>query len=355
MSMYYPAAIVKKPDSALSATSENSVQNKVVKAALDLKLDASDKPTKTSDLTNDSGFIDKTVNDLTNYYTSSNTYTKTEVDAKISSTYKAGGSVAFANLPANDASHEGFVYDVTDSFTTTSDFVEGAGIVYPANTNVAIVDVGTSGSPSYKYDALAGFVDLSGYQSKNLTTTTEGASTVEGALTALATNKLEISSIDNALSNSSENPVQNKVIKGALDLKFNTADIDSALSSSSENPVQNKVINTALAGKVNTSDIDSSMSASSENPVQNKVIKAYVDSATGGVVDTVVSGTLTAGQTSLALTNAGFTSTAVIDIFTDIQGVNPTDASLASTTLTLTFDEQATDLHVKVYIKAVTS
>ena len=40
-------------------------------------------PTKVSDLTNDTGFITNTVNNLTNYYTSSNTYTKTEVDQLI--------------------------------------------------------------------------------------------------------------------------------------------------------------------------------------------------------------------------------------------------------------------------------
>ena len=42
------------------------------------------KPTALSAFTNDSGFITKTVNDLTNYYTTSNTYTKTEVDNLIS-------------------------------------------------------------------------------------------------------------------------------------------------------------------------------------------------------------------------------------------------------------------------------
>lgn len=44
-------------DSALSSSSENPVQNKVIKAALDEKADSSDIPTKVSDLTNDSGFI----------------------------------------------------------------------------------------------------------------------------------------------------------------------------------------------------------------------------------------------------------------------------------------------------------
>lgn len=41
-------------------------------------------PTKTSDLTNNSGFITKAVNDLTNYYLKSETYTKEEVQSLIS-------------------------------------------------------------------------------------------------------------------------------------------------------------------------------------------------------------------------------------------------------------------------------
>lgn len=41
-------------------------------------------PTKTSDLTNDSGFITKAVNDLTNYYQKLETYTKKEVQSLIS-------------------------------------------------------------------------------------------------------------------------------------------------------------------------------------------------------------------------------------------------------------------------------
>lgn len=42
-------------------------------------------PTKTSQLTNDSNFINKNANDLTNYYPKSNTYTRAEVDALIHS------------------------------------------------------------------------------------------------------------------------------------------------------------------------------------------------------------------------------------------------------------------------------
>ena len=87
-------------------------------------------------------------------------YVKNEVDSKLSSTYKAKGSVAFASLPALIAANEGNVYNVTDAFTTTSDFVEGSGKSYPAGTNVVIVN--TTGT-TYKYDVLSGFVDLSGY------------------------------------------------------------------------------------------------------------------------------------------------------------------------------------------------
>ena len=151
-------------------------------------------PTKVSDLTNDSGFLSSETDpvftasaaygisstDITNWNakaeisdipTNNNQLTngagyqtasdvETAIDTKISSAYKIKGSVAFASLPALSSNKEGFVYNITDSFTTTSDFVEGAGNTYPAGTNVVIVN--TTGS-TYKYDVLAGFVDLSGY------------------------------------------------------------------------------------------------------------------------------------------------------------------------------------------------
>ena len=98
--------------------------------------------------------------DLTDYYT------KAEVNALVSATYKPAGSCTFANLPTLAASVLGNVYNVTDSFTTTSDFVEGSGKTYPANTNVVVVNVGTTQSPSYKFDALSGLIDLTGYQTK---------------------------------------------------------------------------------------------------------------------------------------------------------------------------------------------
>ena len=60
-------------------------------------------PSKTSDLTNDSGFITKAVSDLTNYYAKSSTYTKTEIDNKISAIPKFNIAVVSA-LPTSNIS-----------------------------------------------------------------------------------------------------------------------------------------------------------------------------------------------------------------------------------------------------------
>lgn len=125
-------------------------------------------PTATSDLTNDSDY--QTDTDVegaiaTALANSGDPYqTQSEVEAEIRSqigaAYKPQGSVAFANLPALSSSIEGYVYNVTDAFTTTADFVEGAGHQYPAGTNVVCVEHGTG---TYKWDCLTGTIDLSRY------------------------------------------------------------------------------------------------------------------------------------------------------------------------------------------------
>lgn len=83
------------------------------------------------------------------------------------SAYHPAGSVDYVSeLPSPSADYLGYVYDITQAFTTTSDFKEGAGKRYPAGSNIAIVDVGTPESPSYKYDVLSGFIDTSNFVEK---------------------------------------------------------------------------------------------------------------------------------------------------------------------------------------------
>lgn len=178
---------------------------------------------------------------------SADVYTQTQVDEKIdaaiSAVYKPAGSIAFASLPTPGADNLGNVYNITDEFTTDARFTEGAGIEYPAGTNVAVVE--TSSEPAtYMFDVLSGFVDLSGYL------TTETASATYATKTELG-NK-----VDKVTGSSL---VQDTLITKLEDL----ADIKSvaagelAISGAGELSVaaiaQNKVtgLTEALAGKVN--------------------------------------------------------------------------------------------------------
>ena len=61
-------------------------------------------------------------------------------------------------------------------------------------------------------------------------------------------------------------------------------------------------------------------------------------------------GTLTAGQTSITFTDKVITSSRSIDYFTSIYGVIPTSITVTTGSAVLTFDEQASDMVVKVRI-----
>ena len=73
------------------------------------------------------------------------------------------GSVLFANLPALSSVRIGDVYNVEDSFTTTADFIEGAGIAISAGSNVVAVD----SNGVKKWDVLGLSVDTSSFMQKH--------------------------------------------------------------------------------------------------------------------------------------------------------------------------------------------
>lgn len=75
---------------------------------------------------------------------------------------------------------------------------------------------------------------------------------------------------------------------------------------------------------------------------------AYVDDA--NYVPLFLTGTLTAGQTSLTIEDEGITLNAIVDIYTDVFGVDPTNVVVTNGSITITFDAQASDLGVKVVI-----
>lgn len=90
-------------------------------------------------------------------------YTKTEVDNAIgevqAGALKPGGTLAASGIVSTllVAGNLGKVYNISEDFTTTADFVEGAGKAHPAGTNIYVVDTDTTGeSPVYKFDVLSG-------------------------------------------------------------------------------------------------------------------------------------------------------------------------------------------------------
>lgn len=123
--------------------------------------------TELPDLRNRVGNLEANVE---NVYKKTETYSKTEVDNKVSAALTSAivpkGTVAYANLPTPAKANLGYMYNVSDAFTTDARFVEGAGKKYAAGANVYVVAVTAGGSTEYKFDVFMGFVDLSGYQTK---------------------------------------------------------------------------------------------------------------------------------------------------------------------------------------------
>lgn len=163
--------------------------------------------TDVSELQGDVGTINDALETKANV---SDVYTQTQTDAKIaaaiSSTYKPSGSVEFASLPTPSADNLGNVYNVTDAFTAGPTFISSEqGQKYPADTNVAVVEV----DGSYYFDALSGFVDLTGYlttaeaaetyatiaQLGNKVDKVSGSSLVQDTLITKLTNLLNVQSV----------------------------------------------------------------------------------------------------------------------------------------------------------------
>lgn len=92
--------------------------------------------------------------------------------------------------------------------------------------------------------------------------------------------------VDDALSATSTNPVQNKAVTAALDKKAGkdvaTAEADGLMSST------DKVKLDGIEDGANKTIVDDAMSDTSTNPVQNKVIKQYVDEKGVNYFDTYV-------------------------------------------------------------------
>ena len=260
-------------DTSLSSSSTNPVQNKVIYNSLNNKVDkVSGKSLSTNDFTNDlktkldgiSAGANKTVVDSSLSSTSTNPLQNKAINTALNNKVD---KVSGKGLSTND-----FTTDLLNKLNAIE-----------AQANKTVVDSALSSTSTNPLQnkaintALNNKVDkISG---KSLSTN-DFTDALKTKLDGIATGATKVS-VDSALSSSSTNPVQNKVINTALankvdkisgkglstndftnDLKTkldgiatgaNKITVDSALSSTSTNPVQNKVINTALGGKANSS------------------------------------------------------------------------------------------------------
>lgn len=66
--------------------------------------------------------------------------------------------------------------------------------------------------------------------------------------------------------------------------------------------------------------------------------------------NSIITGTLTAGQTSITLDSDYITTDSVLDFYTSIYGVNPLTVSVVAGHVTLTFNAQASNMDVGVKI-----
>ncbi len=69
----------------------------------------------------------------------------------------------------------------------------------------------------------------------------------------------------------------------------------------------------------------------------------------GGIT---LTGTLSAGSTSMELSNSLITSSSTVDVYTSTWGVNPSSVVASSGKVTLTFEAQSSALNVKVEVRS---
>ena len=242
---------------------QEDLENIYTKEEVDNLIDEIDIPTKTSDLTNDSGFINKSVDDLDNYYTKqevdgkgyitknvddltnyykkSETYTKEEVNQKVSSVYKYKGSVpTYADLPSTDL-------NIGDVYNVESD---GSNYAWDGST----------------WDKLGGNVDLSSYYTKTQTDNLLNGKQEE----ITSDNKLNADLVDDSTST-------NKFVTSAekTQISTNTTDISNIKNGTNIDSFGD--VESALGGKEDVSNKSQVLDTSTEKYPSNKAVKDSQD------------------------------------------------------------------------------
>ena len=121
--------------------------------------------------------------------------------------------------------------------------------------------------------------------------------------------------------------------------------VDSKINKTSTNPIQNKAVGGVMLSKL--SDV---ANTTTEGFITDALATKELNNKLSNVFKAKVTGTLTAGTTSITLTNSAITTNSRFDFYTSIYGVSPTNVTVASGSITLKFDAQKTDMTVEVRV-----
>lgn len=364
-------------DAALDAASENPVQNKAVKTALDGKLStlggeisghldvgqtvSAEGSVSVGRTSTDTGVhFEKAASDAGRISHGSDPMTgvapiarlkvadPTEDDDAATKAYVDGAAVRYDAAQALDDAQKAQARNNIDApsafapILTSPVMLRKFGETQSAGVYLSTVDIGEKHAEIRLEDVN----ENSPVAVANLRTPTDAQTDYAANVAYVKAKVAEVAAsggvdVDNALSATSTNPVQNKVITSALAKKASTAvatesanglmskadktkldgiaagatkiTIDSAMSGSSNNPVANHVVKQYVDDKVAAAGsnitVDSTLSSTSTNPVQNKAVKAAIDGklSTSG-------GTLTGNLTGKYITGTWLRSTEASDL-----------------------------------------
>lgn len=183
-------------DNALSTTSENPVQNKVITSEINgIKDLIPQEASSTNQLVDRDSLGTASQKNFTPYVSpdnadvpiSSSVYNA--ITSAVYGAYHPSGSKTIAELTSDllVLDNIGNVYKITEDGVTTDLFIGGAGQTIHTGDNAVVI---YGGQPNtFLFDLQSGSIDLTPYQTKALESAIEGATTVEGALGALSTDK----------------------------------------------------------------------------------------------------------------------------------------------------------------------
>ena len=69
-----------------------------------------------------------------------------------------------------------------------------------------------------------------------------------------------------------------------------------------------------------------------------------------GAASTIFTETLSAGDTTITIISSQIAVGSMVDIYTDVYGLEPTNVAVTAGQIVLTFDAQGVDIHVKVKV-----